>query len=197
MWRIRCDVTLDFAIWFLGLGDVISAWNSQNIFWHKKNPDEVALLLTALKPWYIEPQYNEFHDIVNKTQLLFCGFTKHITFDIVNCSIQWTKRVSWTCSLYRDLSVLNSDDSKKCLSMRILIKVWLKTWIFNGKLPCMILRWKSWNMPFWKVSSFDTLFFWWKLWYFEARRWKSFSKFYGKVGVMVLITFPSHLKKKI
>ena len=38
----------------------------------------------ALKPWYNEPQYSEFHTIVNKTQLPFWGFTKHITFDIVN-----------------------------------------------------------------------------------------------------------------
>ena len=169
MWR---HFRFCHLVW--GLGDVISAWNSRYIFWHKKNPDEVGLLLTALKPWYIEPQYNEFHDIVNKTQLLFCGFTKHITFDIVNCSIQWTKRVLWTCSLYRDLSVLNSDDSKKCLSMRILIKVWLKTWIFNGKLPCMILRWKSWNMPFWKVSSFDTLFFLVKIVVFWGTTMKKF-----------------------
>ena len=43
-------------------------------------------------------------DIVNKTQLPFWGFTKHITFDIVNYSILWTKRVQ-ICSLYQGLSV--------------------------------------------------------------------------------------------
>ena len=41
----------------------------------------------TLKPWYNEPRYSEFRDIVNKTQLPFWGFTKHITFDIVNYSI--------------------------------------------------------------------------------------------------------------
>ena len=41
----------------------------------------------TLKPWYNEPQYSEFRDIVNKIQLPFWGFTKHITFDIVNYSI--------------------------------------------------------------------------------------------------------------
>ena len=35
--------------------------------------------ISTLKPWYI----------VNKTQLPFWGFTKHITFDIVNYSILW------------------------------------------------------------------------------------------------------------
>ena len=33
----------------------------------------------TLKPWYYEPRYSEFHDIVNKTQLPFWEFTtKHI-----------------------------------------------------------------------------------------------------------------------
>ena len=41
----------------------------------------------TLKPRYNEPRYSEFHDIVKKTQLPFCGFTKHIIFDIVNYSI--------------------------------------------------------------------------------------------------------------
>ena len=31
---------------------------------------------------YNIPQYSEFRDIVNKTQLPFWGFTKHIIFDI-------------------------------------------------------------------------------------------------------------------
>ena len=42
---------------------------------------------STLKPWYNKPQYSEFCDIVNKTQLPFWRFTKHITFDIVNYSI--------------------------------------------------------------------------------------------------------------
>ena len=41
----------------------------------------------VLKPRYSEPQYSEFQDIVNKTQLPFRGFIKQITFDIVNYSI--------------------------------------------------------------------------------------------------------------
>ena len=40
-------------------------------------------MLSTLKPRYNEPQYSEFCDIVNKTQLTFLGFTDHITFDIV------------------------------------------------------------------------------------------------------------------
>ena len=46
-----------------------------------------SLYINTLKPWYTEPWYSDFHDIVNKTQLPFWGFTKHITFDIVNYSI--------------------------------------------------------------------------------------------------------------
>ena len=42
---------------------------------------------STFKPQYSEPWYSEFHDIVNKTQLPFWGFTRHITFDIVNLSI--------------------------------------------------------------------------------------------------------------
>ena len=38
----------------------------------------------TLKTWFNEPQYSEFCDIVNKTQIPFWGFTEHITFDIVN-----------------------------------------------------------------------------------------------------------------
>ena len=41
----------------------------------------------TLKPRYNEPQCSEFRYIVNKTQLPFEGFTKHITFNIVNYSI--------------------------------------------------------------------------------------------------------------
>ena len=37
---------------------------------------------STLKPRYNEPRNSEFLDIVNKTQLPFYGFTKHITFDI-------------------------------------------------------------------------------------------------------------------
>ena len=43
----------------------------------------LVLLDSTLKPWYKEPQYSEFRDIMNKTQLPFLGFTKHITFDIL------------------------------------------------------------------------------------------------------------------
>ena len=39
---------------------------------------------STLKPLYNEPRYSESHDIVNKIQLPFRGFTKHITFYIVN-----------------------------------------------------------------------------------------------------------------
>ena len=42
---------------------------------------------STLKPRYKEPGNSEFLDIVNKTQLPLWGFTKHITFDIVNYSI--------------------------------------------------------------------------------------------------------------
>ena len=45
--------------------------------------DSVQLSNTP-KPQYNEPWYSEFHNIVNKTQLPFWGFTRHITFDIVN-----------------------------------------------------------------------------------------------------------------
>ena len=44
----------------------------------------MSIVIGTLKPRYNEPRNSEFRDIVNKTQLLFCGFTKHITFDIVN-----------------------------------------------------------------------------------------------------------------
>ena len=40
--------------------------------------------LHTLKPWYNEPQVSDFHDIVNKIQVSFWGFPKHIIFDIVN-----------------------------------------------------------------------------------------------------------------
>ena len=40
----------------------------------------------TLKPWYNELPYSEFHHVVNKTQFPFWGFTKPITFDIVNYS---------------------------------------------------------------------------------------------------------------
>ena len=42
---------------------------------------------STLKPRYNEPRYSEFRNIVNKTYLPFWGFTKYITFDIVNYSI--------------------------------------------------------------------------------------------------------------
>ena len=39
----------------------------------------------TLKPWYNEPRYSEFCDIVNKNKLLFWWFTKYSElFDIVN-----------------------------------------------------------------------------------------------------------------
>ena len=41
------------------------------------------IVSNTLKPRYNEPQYSEFCDIVNKTQLPLRGFTKHFTFDIV------------------------------------------------------------------------------------------------------------------
>ena len=53
-----------------------------------RDPSLVSIPTTeVLKPRYSEPQYSEFRDIVNKTQLPFRGFTKQITFDIVNYSI--------------------------------------------------------------------------------------------------------------
>ena len=45
------------------------------------------VIVCTLKPRYNEPWYSEFLDLVNKTQFLFWGFTKHITFDIVNYSL--------------------------------------------------------------------------------------------------------------
>ena len=56
--------------------------------------------ISTLQPQYNKPRNSEVLDIVNKTQLPFWGFTKHITFDILNYSIWWTKRVWRTCSLY-------------------------------------------------------------------------------------------------
>ena len=49
-------------------------------FWGKKK----WLFFCTLKPWYNEPRYSEFRNIVNKTQFPFWGFTKHITFDILS-----------------------------------------------------------------------------------------------------------------
>ena len=46
-----------------------------------------SAFINTLKPRYNEPWYSELFDIVNKTQLPFWGFTKYITFDIVNYSI--------------------------------------------------------------------------------------------------------------
>ena len=46
--------------------------------------DDISDAGSRYKPRYSEPRYSEFRHIVNKTQLLFWGFTKHITFDIVN-----------------------------------------------------------------------------------------------------------------
>ena len=40
----------------------------------------------TLKPRYNEPWYSDICNIVNKIQLSFWGFTKHITFDLVNYS---------------------------------------------------------------------------------------------------------------
>ena len=44
-------------------------------------------------------------DIGNKTLLPLWGFTNHITYNIVNYLIWWTKRVRQTCLLYQGLSV--------------------------------------------------------------------------------------------
>ena len=46
-----------------------------------------AYFSSTLKPRYSEPRNSEFLDKVNKTQLPFWGFIKHITIDIVNNSI--------------------------------------------------------------------------------------------------------------
>ena len=56
-------------------------------FFHNFSGCMPILLCGTLKPGYNAPRYSEFRDIVNKTQLPFWGFTKHITFDIVNHSI--------------------------------------------------------------------------------------------------------------
>ena len=66
----------------------------------------------TLKPWYNEPRNSEFLEIVNKTQLPFWGFTKHITFAIVNYLIQWTKRIWRTCSLYWGLSFYREKEAE-------------------------------------------------------------------------------------
>ena len=57
----------------------------KNIF--TLNTSSFNFYISTLKPRYNEPQYSEFRNIVNKTQLLFGGFTKYITFVIVNYSI--------------------------------------------------------------------------------------------------------------
>ena len=77
-----------------------------------------AVYIHTLKTRYNEPGYSEFCNIVNKTQLPFWGFTKHITFDIVNYSIQWTKRVWQNVLLYQGLSVFRFDK-------KLNIKKWL------------------------------------------------------------------------
>ena len=59
-------------------------WNPSKWDWIRRATSD---LRSTLKPWYNEPWYSEFHDIVNKTQLSFWGFAKHITFDIVKYSI--------------------------------------------------------------------------------------------------------------
>ena len=82
-----------------------------HILWHEPHKmifDPVFTYLSTLKPRYNESGYSEFCDIVNKTQLPYWGFTKHITFDIyyiVNYSIKWTKRFWRNWSLYQGLSV--------------------------------------------------------------------------------------------
>ena len=65
------------------------SFNKISMAEHEKNCCVVLYigLFGTLKPGYNEPRYSEFRDIVNKTQLPFSGFTKHITSDIVNYSI--------------------------------------------------------------------------------------------------------------
>ena len=114
----------------------------------------------TLKSRNREPQYSEFCKIVNKTQFPFWGFTKHITFDIVNYSILWTKRIWQTCSLYQGLCVLervgegwlivilsdetddytytlsvlkSSQDGAKCKPLHHNEQKWLQKWHFLGQ----------------------------------------------------------------
>ena len=76
-WPIKClgPKSQDhFANYFLYFSISV-----QTLLCHKTNR---IFLGSTLKPWYNEPQYSEFHNIMYKTQLPFWGFTKHTTFDI-------------------------------------------------------------------------------------------------------------------
>ena len=61
-----------------------SSMNCVRYFLFRLFKVNLGIYPSTLKPWYNEPQYSEFCNIVNKTQLPFWGFTKHMTFDIVN-----------------------------------------------------------------------------------------------------------------
>ena len=122
----------------------------------------------TLKTWYNEPRYSEIHDIVNKTQFLYRGFTKHITFwcselfNIVN------KKVWRTCSLYRGLSVslfFMLQFSHQTIQKRFIVSDMEKTvsWIndmrifFCAKLCCELQKaaaWYTWLNILLHFSSF-------------------------------------------
>ena len=84
--KVKVDLVIDFS------------FNDQRCFYYWPRRDYKSWSISfeckgqstslqhssTLKPRYNEPWYSEFCNIVNKIQLPFWGFTKHITFDIVN-----------------------------------------------------------------------------------------------------------------
>ena len=87
--KVKVDLVIDFS------------FNDQRCFYYWPRRDYKSWSISfeckgqstslqhssTLKPRYNEPWYSEFCNIVNKPQVPFWGFTKHITFDIVNYSI--------------------------------------------------------------------------------------------------------------
>ena len=58
----------------------------------------------TLKPWYNEPEYSEFCNIAPILRIYWAYYIWYSEY-----SIYWTKRVWWTCLLYRGLSVLPTE----------------------------------------------------------------------------------------
>ena len=87
--KVKVDLVIDFS------------FNDQRCFYYWPRRDYKSWSISfeckgqstslqhssTLKPQYNEPWYSEFCNIVNKPQLPFWGFTKPITFDIVNYSM--------------------------------------------------------------------------------------------------------------
>ena len=130
--------------------------NIPSIFWNTKRDQTKHERKSTLKPWYNEPRYSEFCDIVNKIQLLFLGFTKHITSDIVNYLIEWTKRVWQTSSLYRGLSVRH-------FFYRNTLLIWMtKIKIFSPKLCSFYpLNLSQNKTKLWELTQIELYFRFW------------------------------------